>query len=90
MNTRRLIMLLVAVRARSMILEETANAATYLWSNHMRHSGPLPSVPLYGAPSLTLVPARPGHDMRYAIDASKARRELRWSPQNRSKVVLST
>lgn len=29
---------------------------------------------------MTFVPDRPGHDRRYAIDASKIRRELRWSP----------
>jgi dTDP-glucose 4,6-dehydratase len=28
----------------------------------------------------TFVPDRPGHDRRYAIDASKIRRELRWAP----------
>jgi dTDP-glucose 4,6-dehydratase len=26
------------------------------------------------------VPDRPGHDWRYAIDASKIQRELNWSP----------
>jgi dTDP-glucose 4,6-dehydratase len=30
---------------------------------------------------ITHVPDRPGHDLRYAIDASKIERELRWSPQ---------
>jgi dTDP-glucose 4,6-dehydratase len=30
---------------------------------------------------ITFVADRPGHDHRYAIDASKARRELAWRPQ---------
>jgi dTDP-glucose 4,6-dehydratase len=30
---------------------------------------------------ITFVQDRPGHDRRYAIDASKIRRELRWEPQ---------
>jgi dTDP-glucose 4,6-dehydratase len=29
---------------------------------------------------ITFVQDRPGHDLRYAIDASKARRELDWQP----------
>ncbi len=29
----------------------------------------------------TFVPDRPGHDRRYAIDAAKIRRELRWAPR---------
>ena len=30
---------------------------------------------------ITYVADRPGHDMRYAIDASKIQRELGWTPQ---------
>lgn len=42
--------------------------------------GPLPS----GAPRrslITYVTDRPGHDFRYAIDASKIKAELGWAPQ---------
>ena len=30
---------------------------------------------------ITHVPDRPGHDLRYAIDASKIQRELGWKPE---------
>ena len=30
---------------------------------------------------ITFVPDRPGHDLRYAIDSTKIRKELGWKPQ---------
>jgi dTDP-glucose 4,6-dehydratase len=41
----------------------------------------MPGVSSYRALK-TLVPDRPGHDRRYAIDAAKIRRELGWRPQH--------
>ncbi len=40
---------------------------------------PDPDIPRHES-LITLVPDRPGHDLRYAIDASKIERELGWVP----------
>jgi dTDP-glucose 4,6-dehydratase len=45
--------------------------------DELRHD--LPHVPCSSL--ITFVEDRPGHDRRYAIDSSKARRELMWQPQ---------
>ena len=33
---------------------------------------------------------RPGHDRRYAIDASKIKRELGWEPKHRFEEAIKT
>lgn len=38
---------------------------------------------------ITFVTDRPGHDFRYAIDASKIKRELHWSPSESAKTGFS-
>lgn len=37
---------------------------------------------------ISFVPDRPGHDLRYAIDSSKLRRELGWQPRETSETGL--
>jgi dTDP-glucose 4,6-dehydratase len=40
--------------------------------------------------SVQYVKDRPGHDRRYAIDASKMKRELGWSPKHRFEEAIKT
>jgi dTDP-glucose 4,6-dehydratase len=40
--------------------------------------------------SVTYVKDRPGHDRRYAIDATKMKRELGWSPKHRFDEAIRT
>jgi dTDP-glucose 4,6-dehydratase len=40
--------------------------------------------------SVTYVQDRPGHDRRYAIDASKIQRELGWTPKHRFETAIQT
>jgi dTDP-glucose 4,6-dehydratase len=39
---------------------------------------------------ISFVPDRPGHDLRYALDSSKLRRELGWEPRQSFESGLST
>jgi dTDP-glucose 4,6-dehydratase len=39
---------------------------------------------------ITFVTDRPGHDMRYAIDASKLKRELGWEPNGDHEALLGS
>jgi dTDP-glucose 4,6-dehydratase len=40
--------------------------------------------------SVNYVKDRPGHDRRYAIDASKMKRELGWAPRHRFEQAIRT
>lgn len=46
-----------------------------------RHPGLAPGSPESYSALITYVKDRPGHDVRYAIDASKIERELSWKPE---------
>ncbi len=47
-----------------------------------------PSLGGHSRSLITFVPDRPGHDRRYAIDASKIQRDLGWTPANTFKTGL--
>jgi dTDP-glucose 4,6-dehydratase len=68
------------VRAICDILEELLPS-----SSHLAHrSSPYTQGSLLGthySSLITYVPDRPGHDFRYALDASKIQRELGWMPE---------
>lgn len=62
------------------LLEELVPESPYSNTTMIRHSGE--GQDLTGFQSLiTYVTDRPGHDVRYAIDASKIERELGWKPE---------
>ncbi len=47
---------------------------------HLDELAPCPNAESYSS-LITFVEDRPGHDYRYAIDASKLKQELRWIPE---------
>ena len=59
------------VQALCALLDELQPPASNPQARHLRSYQEL----------ITHVPDRPGHDLRYAIDASKIQRELGWVPQ---------
>ncbi len=64
------------------VLEELAPEKSPRHSEQTdRHSGLEPESPAGFESLITYVKDRPGHDMRYAIDASKIQKELGWTPQ---------
>jgi len=65
------------VKTICQILDEVAPIAE---NTNIRPEGGALAVQNYES-LMTYVKDRPGHDMRYAIDASKIQRELGWTPQ---------
>ena len=77
------------------IVETICTQLDRLFEEHPELARRFPSAPACaGRPAselITFVADRPGHDRRYAIDTSKARRELGYEPQEKfAEAVLGT